>query len=259
MNRTRKYLKRIQGKIFKLLKTPSKSYTKETFHELRVEIKKWEALCHLLAFLTPKFNRKKTIKPIAGLFKQAGKVREIQIELDLLQDFFPLRLERYQKKQLKKLNKQEKKFARLISQKKLLSDIKDAIKYIKKLLYIVRKRGMVKYTLTQKKKVKKLIDKPVLNPARIHFLRKRLKRWEYNNKILLKKKRQSEVFCVPTEVLGTWHDGQVVEDCLQKVLDAQNTSSVERTELTNVLAQLNIQNQELLEKVKVEIANCKFT
>lgn len=118
---------------------------------------------------------------------------------------------------------------------------------------------MAKYTLTQKKKIKKLIDKPVLNPARIHFLRKRLKRWEYSNKILLKKKRQSAVFCVSTEVLGTWHDGQVVEERLQKVLDAQNTSSVERTDLTNVLAQLNIQNQELLEKVKVEIANCKFT
>jgi CHAD domain-containing protein len=66
--------------LLSLLEKSEKKYTPSTFHQLRVELKKLNALFDLIEFSSTKFRRKKVIKPFKTIFKQAGKVRDLQIE-----------------------------------------------------------------------------------------------------------------------------------------------------------------------------------
>src|SRR5688572_11902253 len=88
MKRARKYLNKRQKKLFSYLETPRQSYTQATFHKLRVEIKKIDACFHLINFCSAKFKRKKTFEPFKAIFKQAGRIRELQVEENILKKYF---------------------------------------------------------------------------------------------------------------------------------------------------------------------------
>jgi len=53
----------------------------EDIHQLRVNIKKINALIQLFEYLEPDTNYKKLFRPIRILFKQAGEIRELQLYL----------------------------------------------------------------------------------------------------------------------------------------------------------------------------------
>ena len=251
----RKYGSRIHRQIVHLLQTPSHRFNQETYHQLRVEIKKWRALCHLLDFLSPKFKSKKALKPFSRLFKQAGKVREIQLEMEWLQVKYPMWLVSYSKQLQKKCNKEEKKFIILAREKSIFSDIKLAKILAREFLSKTNKKMVLAYLLKQKWKIGKMMENASLKPKELHLMRKILKRWEYNRKAFLGNKWEQHATVFLCELLGLWHDVQVVSEHLQKVSEADNVHTEERAELTSILAQLNIQNQDLLRQIALAMAS----
>src|ERR1043166_9475588 len=76
----KKYFKKRERSMLSLLKKTEKTFTVEDFHQLRVEIKKLKALFKLAGFCLNDFDRKKIFRPLKQLFRQAGKVRETQLE-----------------------------------------------------------------------------------------------------------------------------------------------------------------------------------
>ena len=64
------------------------NYDAGSFHDPRVEIKKLRALFELIDFCVKGFARKKSLKPLLGIFRQAGKVREIHVEDELIRKHF---------------------------------------------------------------------------------------------------------------------------------------------------------------------------
>ncbi len=78
------YLKKIRKNIISLLKKSPVKFDDEDYHKLRVEIKKLKALAGFIEFSNKKFSKKKTLKPFKKVYKQAGKIRELQLE-----DIFP--------------------------------------------------------------------------------------------------------------------------------------------------------------------------
>src|SRR4030095_9185250 len=87
MKTLKKYFDDREFAINRFLEQPRDVYTPETFHKLRVEIKKLNALFDLIDFCCKDFKRKKTFKPFCKIFRQAGKVRELQIEEAIVQNY----------------------------------------------------------------------------------------------------------------------------------------------------------------------------
>ncbi len=88
MKALKKYLKKRKSAITVLLEKQPEFFTSDTFHTLRLEIKKLNALFDLVAFCSKGFQQKKTLKPFKLIFRQAGKIREIQVEEALLEAHF---------------------------------------------------------------------------------------------------------------------------------------------------------------------------
>jgi CHAD domain-containing protein len=84
MKELEKYLLKRVTVISGFLEIPKESFTTETIHDLRVEIKKLHALFELLEHCHDNFKMKRLFKPFRHLFRQTGKVREIQVEEELL-------------------------------------------------------------------------------------------------------------------------------------------------------------------------------
>ena len=79
------YLKKIRKNITTLLKKSPEKFEDEDYHKLRVEIKKLKALAGFVEFSNQKFSKKKQLKPFSKIYKYAGKVRELQLEVSFLQ------------------------------------------------------------------------------------------------------------------------------------------------------------------------------
>ena len=74
------YLKKVRKNITALLKKSPVIFKDEDYHKLRVEIKKLKALAGFIQFSNKHFSQKKTLKPFLKVYKQAGKIRELQLE-----------------------------------------------------------------------------------------------------------------------------------------------------------------------------------
>ena len=78
------YLKKIRKNIIALLKKSPEKFEDEDYHKLRVEIKKLKAIAGFIEFSNKKFSKKKHLKPFIKVYKQAGKIRELQLEESFL-------------------------------------------------------------------------------------------------------------------------------------------------------------------------------
>ena len=74
-----KYLRRREDAITTLLEKQKRVYTPAHIHQLRLELKKIDALFELLNYCSKGFKMDKTFKPFKMIIDQAGKVRELQI------------------------------------------------------------------------------------------------------------------------------------------------------------------------------------
>ena len=125
MKAYKKYLKNRIASITKLLAKPRHKYTAETFHNLRVEIKKLHALFDLINYSSKHFKRRKTFKIFKLIFNNAGKVRELQIEEIMLHDYLPNTVNSSYRKSLKVQQFKEKEIFFSLINKKFITQIKN--------------------------------------------------------------------------------------------------------------------------------------
>src|SRR5688572_32167235 len=112
------YLHKREAAIHAILKKPRRKYSSKTFHKLRVELKKLNAILKLISFCAQDLNREKTFKPFKKVFRKAGKVREIQVEEKMLKKYLPKNsLKRYRKRLKKRRSKAQKIYFKLVNKK----------------------------------------------------------------------------------------------------------------------------------------------
>ena len=111
------YLKKVRKNITALLKKSPVIFKDEDYHKLRVEIKKLKALAGFIQFSNKHFSQKKTLKPFLKVYKQAGKIRELQLEDAFLKKNNVQFIEHYLDEMSKRIKKEKKKFGSLISKK----------------------------------------------------------------------------------------------------------------------------------------------
>ncbi|MCJ7580326.1 MAG: CHAD domain-containing protein [Candidatus Aminicenantes bacterium] len=62
------------------------TYDIEGIHELRVDIKRLRAFLHLIGHINPVFQPEKDSREILGLFKSAGKIRDIHVQQNMARE-----------------------------------------------------------------------------------------------------------------------------------------------------------------------------
>jgi hypothetical protein len=259
MKRLEMYLKNRVEAIQLLLEKPRRSYTQRTFHNLRVELKKLNALFELINYCTEDFKRNKTFKPFEVIFKQAGKVRELQVEEAMLKKYFIKNLLIDYRSSLKKLRFKEQDDYFSIINKKNSKKLEQKFRKIIPFLEQVTKQKVNKYMNKKKIKIEKLLNENGLLEPQAHELRKRLKTFNYNQRVLnfWKKNKQSAKKDILPELLGKWNDCQVTISELEKAMVSGIVNSNEAGQIIKIKGKIASDSSNLFYLINTTIAKSK--
>ena len=250
-----KYLNNRRDAINSLLQKPKRLYTHATFHKLRIELKKLDAFFDLIKFCAKDFKHKKTFKPFKMIFKHAGKVRELHVEEVMLKKYFLDNLLTEYSDSLKKLRLQEQKDYFSIVNKKVVSELKKKYHEIIPFVAKMDKKKVKNFMMKKKNKIEKLLSQGNLETEQVHALRKLLKKFNYNTKSINLGKQEKSLsnMDVLPELLGKWHDCQVVIKHLKKSMNTVGINLKEVAQCETVKANITLDSQELFNKINATI------
>ncbi len=206
--------------ILLLLRKPETQFGPKDFHALRVAIKRIKALLFLISAHCTDFRRKKQFKPFRKLFRQAGIVRELQLQETILKKYGPEPVLTTYFNQLDvELHHEQQLFFKLNSQQ-IRKSLKAKAKKILAALDII-KGGFVKRYLQEKRdNIRSLITSEKLEEHDVHLLRKKIKELYYLQMIFHPENNRLDIADDFQDLLGQWHDCQVIRQDL--IADAQN-------------------------------------
>ena len=170
---------KIRSFLFYLDKA-KKTYQIEDIHQLRVNTKRINAVYQLLESATAlRFKAQSHLKPIKDIFKSAGKLREGQVNLELLKlyklhpdpfMFYNINLEKSQVRTIRELKKAIRGFDK-IAFDHTIKIVEDYCSQIDKTTLIDK---MDEYIQHKAKLIKELLGEKQ-NPKNVHKIRKHLK------------------------------------------------------------------------------------
>jgi CHAD domain-containing protein len=261
MKTLKKYLNSRIDTITSVLALPRSAYTTESWHLLRVEIKKLNALFDLIGYCVKDFKRKKLFQPFKQVFRQTGKARELQVEIALLEkNFADDRPPNDFIAGLNKLrSKEEKAFFSMLNIK-LIGRMKKRSDKISDVLSDIKKKQVKRYLAHQSNRIRTIIQAGDLLPEALHELRKQIKILDYNKKSLPLELPDSMTnkTALP-DLLGEWHDLEVMAGHLKKELDAGGMSPEEIIQLEAVHTQLTTGTKDLLEQISTALPASEFS
>lgn len=231
--------KRLEN-IGALMEKPQNQFSPEDFHKLRVEIKKQKALFKMVAYCTKHFKSQLLFKPLKQLFLQAGKVRDLQLEAEMIkkQDRSN-RLKNYV--HLIELQIKEEKKTFFQFENKVKGKLKKINLQIIPFFIAIDKKGLEKYIKEELKQVTLLLKRKTLKTKKLHQLRKKLKSFHYNLKCLDIK--QEETLCKNRtqlqDMMGKWHDYNVMTSHLLKMTRSKKFTPTEIQALRAIAAKLS--------------------
>ncbi len=242
------YLEKIREKTLSLLQKSPCEFEDEDYHKLRVEIKKLKALAGFIEFFHKSFKRKTHFKPFKKIFKQAGKIRELQLEASFLKKHNPLFIEEYIQSLLNKIEKQKKKFPPLIS-KKTKRKLKRVIREIESSLEQTTAEDVINFKKNEREKIRQLTQQLPLKPANAHRLRKILKEDFYNRKRLEQPSPKIQAEDNFLELLGKWHDCVVLNNQLGKSILKAKINPAALAELLKINAEVSTKSEKLFAEI----------
>ena len=260
MKALKKYLKKRKSAITILLEKQQESFTPDTFHTLRLEIKKLNALFDLVQFCSKGFKQKKTFKPFKLIFSQAGKIRELQVEKALLDEYFTSDFITQYRNDLEKILTEELNNFFLITNPSFAEKLPKKYIKINSVLAKTNKKMANRYMSKKRAEIEKLLHKKALKNKQIHTLRKRLKEYQFNQKSLnyaKKNKLLPKKNALP-ELLGEWQDYQTVIQHLKKAIDSGEISPKESNQLENAITTFTFKSQLLFNKINATLRNTLF-
>jgi len=250
-----KYYKKRKSNIDSILARSTRKYTPGTFHKLRIEIKKLNALFDLINFSSKDFKQKKYFKPYKLIFQQAGKVRELQLEEEMLiKQITNNSLNNYRNSITKNRLKEQDNFY-LIVNNESTNGMK--IKYHKIVPFLKKANNRKANHYLEKKKniIKKVIGQGPIETQQVHKLRKRLKMLNYNiNSLLVDDRKQvSKNLDILPDLLGQWHDCQLMTQHLEKAMEDIEMSLGEIHQLEIIKSKIDSDSEILFNKINKAI------
>lgn len=203
----------------------------EKVHELRVNLKRIDALLALLRFNGVKLPSKK-IKAFRDLFKMAGKLRTKQVEFEIISKYFtddslnPTYLHQLHEEKAIRLEKYSK-----LLQKGPSKSLKNSIKTVKTAIDRITRKNILGYFATEEKRLSRRLSRSVFREQELHLIRKDLKRFYLNMKIA---DRQHENVERLLDLVGQWHDHQIAFDHVIKAIYTANLTERESDSIRKI-------------------------
>lgn len=215
-----KYFLGQSASVHLLLQKPSSAFSAEDFHMLRVYIKKMKAIFSLVQSAVKSFDQEKYFTPYKTIFRQAGRVRELQLEQSLISKYKldPVLAQYYNRLESEIRNEQNAFFG--LTDKKLKRKLKKNTTAVIPLMEKVDSSAVKKFLVEKRNIIELLLHGEKTEAGHVHELRKRIKELYYLQKIFQPKNKRLAVADDFQELLGQWHDYDVIREDLLK--DAQN-------------------------------------
>jgi len=246
----KKYYHRHLDAIESILKKPGQQYTPKDLHILRLSIKKIKTILSFLHYYDPGFNKEKYFKPFEALFRQAGEVREIQIQQTLLAQHKsnPL-LEKYFTDLTTDLHNHQTAFSKLIDPN-LLKKVRSNAKKVDTFFQKATNRLMNQYLLDERSRMDHLLTADKLENKEVHTLRKQIKEIYYLQKVFQPKDKRLVIADEFQEMLGQWHDYHVMAKDLLKGAQNHRLTSAEIKALVSLRKNILARADRLLVKIE---------
>ena len=244
------YLEKIREKIFTLLKKTPGTFEDEDYHKLRVEIKKLKAVAGFLQFSNKQFSKKKYLKAFKKVYKQAGKIRELQLEETFLKKNHNQFIEQYLSDLTSRIRKEKEKFASLLGNKRQ-KKIKKSLKEIADFLDKSYQADGIPFIHKERRRVSELVNELPLKPAKLHQLRKILKEDFYTRKRIRFSTPQIKAEDELLQLLGKWHDSIVLNKQFGTSILKAKINPVELSELLKINAAVSLQSEILFKEINV--------
>jgi CHAD domain-containing protein len=248
------YYQKRKESLFFLLSFPNRKFGEEDFHRFRVEVKKLTALIKLLKSKNNDFDPQPLLIPIKTLFKRAGRVRELQIEMNLLRDYSLFKQTPNLKKILEmEILKARKQFFEMRSFL-FVFKVKRKISGIKNEVIKAMDEDFQLYLDSQWAKIIKMIQGGI-SPEKAHLLRKKLKTFQYTKDILgipsdlIKKNRLEELM----QILGKWHDREALLFRAEKEDLLSQCTPSEKPHFSLFLDQVKKDSQDLFQEIQFKL------
>ena|GEM_PF-4165294 len=175
----KKYFAKRITTIDYFLKLNPKNYKPETFHRLRTEIKKINAVLDILNHCVKSFKRTKTFEPLEIIFKSAGDVRDVQVKKALFEKYkISLTKNGFAAQLQKELRETKEKFNKQIT-KKIISGVKKNLAAVTEVIAAVKHKVADSYFKNEEEKIKEMLMQE-LKPEKVHELRRQLKTFYYS-------------------------------------------------------------------------------
>lgn len=218
----------------------------ESVHNLRINLKRVDALIGLLEYTGHKIPARK-LKPFKTLFRLAGKLRSSQIEFGVIEKHFTD--DSLNTNYLHQLH--EIKAKRLAAFSKYLQcgvprSLKAGIQFLKEKISQVKKKHITRHLNTEKKKLKKMLPRSIFREQELHSIRKDLKRYYLNSKMIEHDYEQLEKML---DLLGEWHDHQMAFDHVVKAIYTGRLTVPESEPVKQIKSQLITDKENLYEKI----------
>ena len=241
MKRLTRYLKRREIAINLLMKRPTDRFTAVTIHKLRVEIKKLRAFLNLISFYSNNFKRKKAYKPFKKLFKQAGKVRELQLEIKILKKYKLDNLTIDYSESICKLLSVEKEIFFSMLNRRFFSKMRKKFLVVFSSIFKIDQPMTALYLDEYKCLFDELQTQQSLSPYQIHEIRKWLKELRYSCEILLIDPNHIPILndSYSHELMGQWHDYEIIINHIKLVIQNGKAHSHEIDFLQYIIDKLS--------------------
>lgn len=239
-----KYSAKRLKSLNQLLSKPLVQNNVDTLHQIRIEIKKLYAVKRFFIHNNIKFMNKKTSSELDELFSKSGKIREIQVALDLIKLKFP----EIRSHEILGVLKKEVDIRKAAFIKKYSGIVIEIKKIITKKID-VNETMLLKY-ITNLKNTRSLISKgPKAIPSAIHNIRVNLKDANYLSKLLPTKKSNKNDLKFILE-LGEWHDYVSLRKIILKTLEENEYNEINTSLLISVIQKIN-------RKIKIDLEHMK--
>jgi hypothetical protein len=218
----------------------------ESVHNLRVNLKRVDAMIALLKYTGYKIPSDK-LKSFKVLFRLAGNLRAIQVEFGVIKNHFAD--DSVNMNYLHQLH--EIKARRLRNYSKYLGSelprhLKGGIKLLKKKISHLTKKHIARYLSAEEKKLSKRLKRNIFREQELHFIRKDLKRYYLNSKMV---EHDDERIEKMLDLLGNWHDLQIAFDHVVKTIYTGQLTAPESEPIMKIKYNLITEKEGLYEKI----------
>ncbi len=260
-NKLEEYVTKRFKKMRILMNKSIKKFEKETIHKFRLEAKKIRALMRMLGIVDKKFNFKKQNKYIDSFYTKIGAVRDLQIQLDKYKQEDVQKESQFWQKYCRILRKDLDEKQDIILKSVSIKEITTLNKLEKNILRTIKNltdEKLKSYFKNRVSKIQKCVDSLDFSPNDMHDLRKLIKEYNFNAKLLPKKAAQYKSNVTSRkkswddiqDILGSWYDSDNMIEDLNRRYSLMELTDGESDTFFQIKAQLEVEKALLRDEIK---------